>query len=336
MSDNFMFAINAVVPLVLIMALGYFLRARKILDSGFFQGCDKLVFKCLLPATLFCNIYSIENFSHVKWDIVIYSVACIFLICFIGIIVATLTVKNRLSRGVVVQCFFRSNTALVGLPLATSLGGEPAAAIMSVVLGFGVPALNAIAVCVLSVYSDSGKISFSNVVKKILKNPLIIGAFAGLFVLAIRSLIPLNAAGEPVFSLAGSLPFLYETVDTLGSIATPVALVAIGGQLQFSSGSRASIKNIVIGSLGRMVLAPVVAVLLAMLLDNLGVLSLGTADYAVLLPFFGSPVAVSSAIMASEMNSDADLARQYTLWTSLLLIVTLPPMIMVLRHMGLL
>ena len=336
MFANFMFAVNAVVPLVLLMALGYVFRVKGFLTLEFFQGCEKLVFKLMLPATLFCNIYTIESFSHVKWDIVVYVVCAIFIVMGAGVALCSLTVRNRLSRGAAVQCVFRSNTALVGLPLATSLGGEAASSIMSVALGFGVPVLNLLSVCVLSVYSGSKKVKLSQVLRKIVTNPLIAGCLLGLLALAVRAALPRDAAGEPVFSLEVDLKVLYSAIETLGSMASPVALLAIGGQLHFTAAAPGSLKNILVGSLGRMVLAPALVISLAYLLDKVGLLALSSADYAVLLPFFGSPVAVSSAIMASEMGSDADLARQYSLWTSLLLIVTLPVLIMAMRVLGLL
>ena len=207
---------------------------------------------------------------------------------------------------------------------------------MSVALGFGVPVLNMLSVVILTIYTGKERIRPLQLIRRVFSNPLIIGCLCGLGTLAVRALLPKDASGLPVFSLQQDLTFLYDAIETLGSIASPLALIAIGGQLRFTSSAPGSLRNILVGSLGRMVAAPVIVIAIGYLLDRAGVLSLSTADYAVLLPFFGSPVAVSSAIMASEMGSDADLARQYTLWTTLMLVLTLPVMIMSMRHLGLL
>jgi predicted permease len=51
---------------------------------------------------------------------------------------------------------------------------------------------------------------------------------------------------------------------------------------------------------------------------------------------FGSPVAVSSAVMAGEMGNDDQLASQYVVWTSLGSMVTVFLMVVGLKSIGLL
>jgi predicted permease len=45
-------------------------------------------------------------------------------------------------------------------------------------------------------------------------------------------------------------------------------------------------------------------------------LECGTAQFPALVALFGSPVSVSSAIMASEMHNDEQLATQLVVWTT--------------------
>ena len=65
-------AVNAVAPIVLMIALGYFLRRKGMLGEGFLKNGNKLVFQLCLPSMLFVNIYSIESLADIHWDIVIY------------------------------------------------------------------------------------------------------------------------------------------------------------------------------------------------------------------------------------------------------------------------
>lgn len=71
-----------------------------------------------------------------------------------------------------------------------------------------------------------------------------------------------------------------------------------------------------VGTLGRIVFAPVLGIGAAILLGRWGILSCGHAEYPALIALFGSPVAVSSAIMAAGMKNDAQLATQLVVWTS--------------------
>jgi predicted permease len=54
---------------------------------------------------------------------------------------------------VLTQCSFRSNYAIIGIPLALSLGGEEAVAFASVLSAVAVPVFNILAVIILSHYS---------------------------------------------------------------------------------------------------------------------------------------------------------------------------------------
>ena len=59
-----------------------------------------------------------------------------------------------------------------------------------------------------------------------------------------------------------------------------------------------------------------------------------SAAYPALLALFGSPMAVSSAVMAQEMDNDGVLAGQLVVWTSFFSIITLFVFILALRTLG--
>ena len=67
-----------------------------------------------------------------------------------------------------------------------------------------------------------------------------------------------------------------------------------------------------------------------------GILSCGVNEYPALIAMFGSPVAVSSAVMAGAMGSDEQLATPLVVWTSLLSILTIFAQVCVLMSIGLL
>jgi predicted permease len=67
-----------------------------------------------------------------------------------------------------------------------------------------------------------------------------------------------------------------------------------------------------------------------------GLLSCGVQEYPALIAMFGSPVAVSSAVMAGSMGSDEQLATQLVVWTSIFSIFTIFAEVCILMMMGLL
>ena len=81
-------AFNAVVPIILIVLLGYFLRRKQFLSDNFLSVGNKLVFRVLLPVMLFINVYNIPSFSSIPWDIVVYCIATTLLLFALGLVAA--------------------------------------------------------------------------------------------------------------------------------------------------------------------------------------------------------------------------------------------------------
>lgn len=344
-------AINAVLPIVLTIALGYFLKKIKLLNGTFLEVANKFVFKVCLPCLLFINIYNgMESFANVNWTVVLYVVIVVLVLFGIGLLVSMLTTKDNKRMGVILQCTFRSNYAIIGLTLIGNLGGD--VALGSIVSAFSIPLYNVLAVIALSVFvkdehegdnaQNSGVPSRSkkNVVVKVLlnivKNPLIIGVFVGLVFVAVREILVAAcgvSAAELPFRFDNQLAFLYGVVKNVSVIATPLALIVLGGQFEFSA-VKGMAKEIVVGTLFRIVFAPLIGVGIAILLDSYTSIEFGAAAYPTLIALFGTPVAVASAIMAGEMNNDKQLATQLVVWTSIGSIFTLIAIVAVLIATG--
>ena len=147
-----MTAVNAVVPIILLIGLGYFLRQRGVLSDLFVKNGGALVFKVLLPVLLFVNIYDMGDLSDVDWAAVLFCVGAVVALFLLGIPVALLGTRDPLRRGVLWQCVFRSNYNIIGLPLAAALGGEEALTFASIVAALVVPLYNVFAVISLCVF----------------------------------------------------------------------------------------------------------------------------------------------------------------------------------------
>ena len=317
-------AVNALFPLIITILLGYILKRKGFLTQEFLRVGNKIVFNICLPAMLFVNVYDIAGFSSINWDIVLYAIGAFFLVVAVGYVITLLTTPVPERRGVIWQCTFRSNFGIIGLSLAAALGGDEAVAVAAIVSSFTVPLFNVVSVIALSVFTDGGKgkTSVKKIILNILKNPLILGVAAGLAVLGIRELQ--NAVfGQLIFSMER---------DTY----TPLALLVLGGQFEFSA-VKGLLKEIVSGTVSRVVIAPLIGIGCAILISaHTTLLSCGVNEYPALIAMFGSPVAVSSAVMAGNMGSDEQLATQLVVWTSIFSIVTIFAQVCILMGMGLL
>ena len=319
----FITALNAVVPIILLIGLGYILRQKDFLSAGFLQVGNKLVFKLMLPCMLFINVYSIPSLLDIRWDITVYALGAILLIFLLSLFTAIRVTPIPERRGVILQCCFRSNFVIIGLPLAASLGGAEAEAMAAVLSAVSVPLFNVLAVISLSVFvgrKESFLKSAGNILKGIITNPLIIAVLLAMSCLAVRGLQNLWF-GEVLFRLDAQAAFFFDALRTLKNGTTPLALMVLGGQFTFSA-VKALKKEIIAATLWRIVLAPIIGIGGAVLLTSFGVLSCTGADYPALIALFGSPVAVSSAIMAKGMGGDEQLATQLVVWTTLFSAIT--------------
>lgn len=329
-------AINAVLPIILTILLGYCLRRKGFFTEDFLKLGNRLVFMICLPCMLFVNVYDIESLGAIRWDVVFYCVAMTLLLFILGLGSAIAATKVPERRGVILQCTFRSNFAIIGLPLAATLGGEEAQAAAAIIAAFAVPVFNILAVISLSVFTGRGaeRGSMKGILRNILQNPLILAISLGLLCLVLR-MMQVRLFGEVVFALRKQGKFLYTTIGYLKAIASPLALLVLGGQFEFTA-VKGMFREVLVGTVWRTVLAPLLGIGVAAALSVSGIIVFGAAEYPALIALFGSPVAVSSAIMAEQMHNDSQLATQLVVWTSLCAIVTIFLQVCVLMAAGLL
>ena len=338
--DTLLYSLNAVLPILILIGIGYLLKKFKFFDENFLQIGNKFVFRIALPALLFYTIYNIDNFNDINLPVIVYSVIGVSLMFIIGLIIAITTTKKENQRGVIWQVVFRANYAIIGIPLAEALGGTEAVAVVALVSAFIVPLINIFAVIALTTFikdEDNNTHPFKQTVLKIVKNPLIIAIFLGLIVLWIRSFIPVDPLTlKPIFSIKNNIEFLYLVIKWIGQIASPLALIILGGTFEFFA-IRNMAKQVVVGTFSRVVIAPLMTLPLAIILsNNTTFFNFTSTDYPALIALFASPVAVVSAIMAREMKNDEKLAVQLVVWTTTISIVSIFIIVFIFRSIGLL
>ena len=311
-------ASNAVLPIVLVILFGNILRSTGFLNDNFVKVGNKLIFKIGLTCSLFINVYNITDFSSISWGFILFVYIITAILFVFGYVTAVMTTKVKERRGVILQCVFRCNFAIIGLSLATAIGGDAAAAMTSLVSAFILPVFNIMGVVALSLFvhtDGSKKFNLKPVLLGIVKNPMVMGAFAGLVCILIRELQGM-LFGSTVFSIKENLPFVYTALNNIKVMTTPLALIITGAQFRFSA-VKGMFKEIAVGTLWRIVFAPIIGLTTALLLRHYGLLSFGTGELATLIALFGAPAAVSSAVMAGEMGNDEQLATQHVVWTSI-------------------
>lgn len=337
MFDVFSYAFNSVAPILLLVLLGFLLKKLHFAGDEFFKKANSLVFNVFLPILLFTNVYSLESLSEVNWKAAVYSVFAVFLFLGVGAICTALFVREHNQKGVMLQCSFRSNHAIIGIPLAQSLGGAQALAFASLLSAIAIPLFNVLAVFCLSHYADSKKKpTILQTAVKTVKNPLILGVACGAAALLVRSFLPLGTDGAPAFTVKEDIPFLWTAVKSAASIASPLSLIILGARFDFSAIKNLA-KPITLGVILRNFIAPALGIgLAAFLSKRFGLFEVTKNELPGYISVFGSPVAVSSAVMVGEIGGDDQLATQLVVWTSVISLFSVFITVFILKSFALL
>ena len=313
---SFEFAVNAVMPLIIMVALGYVLKRIGLIKPDFARAANKLVFRVLLPALLFLNVYKIESVGDISINYVIYALISVLLIFLIVAPLTAVFTDKRERRGVLLQASFRSNFALVGVALALALFGDKGVGAAALLSSVAIPTYNILAVVALSVFSGGGeKPSVKKMLLAIVKNPLIIATLLGLLCVIVRA--PLGAFGVG-FRLS-DIKIVYKVLEYLSDASTPITLLVLGAQFEFYEIGEMK-REIIIGTAIRVLIVPVLGLGIAYIFFRE---IFAPEQFAALIALFATPVAVSTVPMVQEMGGDRALASQLVVWTTILSGVTL-------------
>lgn len=206
-------------PLFILIALGWMLvRWRKWPDS-ITEALNRVVFKIALPAMLFRLMSDFGQSPPVDARLLIAFFGSCLIVFVLGRVIANRLFKlDGISGSVFALGGIFSNNVMLGLPIATVMLGEKAIPSVALVLVFNGLILWTLATVSVE-WVKHGALNlkgFGKTAISVLKNPLIIAILSG-----------------TLFSLTGiPLPEMIDKpVSMLGTIAVPLALVALGMSL---------------------------------------------------------------------------------------------------------
>ncbi len=311
--ESLKLSLEAVTPIFLMMLLGYVLKRMRFVDEKVFDSINKLVFKIFLPVLLFHNIYQTKSAQGFGIAANLFTFTAIAVLCVfaIGLLAVFFITKDNAKRGVILQGFFRTNFAILGVPLVSYICGDDTTGLSALMVALVVPLFNILGVISLELFKG-GTIHLKKILKGIVTNPLIIGCVAGMVFLLFKIELP---------------QVLEKTVSDIAHVASPLALVVLGAGFTFTS-IKGYVKENVIVLLARLVVLPAIILFLAAYLGFQG------EAFACLLVTFGGPIAVSSFSMAQQMGGDKTLAGQLVVLTSAFCILTLFVWIFVFGSLG--
>ncbi len=287
--------LNSLVPIFAVIGLGIVLRRRSFLDEAATRNFNRFAYYLGLPLFLFYKLSGAiaEGGLASRYTFTLIVTTVVAMLC--GWVVATIAGIRFASRGAFVQASLRGNLAFIGLPLVAFLitdleanQRESIEAAMLVSLAPVIIFFNVASVAMLAIYNEGSESNFSwrGVLRNIGTNPILLACLAGVLVQRLGWRVP---------------EAIERTCQIIGATAFPMALIGIGSQLaQFSFSSQ--IRLPMASTAIKCVVCPVACWAIAMSMGLSG------AERQVLVVLAAMPTAVSSYVLAEQMNSDAELA----------------------------
>jgi predicted permease len=306
--------VNIVLPVFLVIGVGYALARKGFIDSDLNAALAKLVFYVAAPALLFRSTAITPLYKAVQVEVLLVAAAVTVVFAF-GIYIATSRMAPA-RRGVLTQGTHRSNIVFVGLPVIMNAYGDSVLGPAAVLIGFMVVIYNLLAVLVLTLphrdRNANASLVWGKTLLEMVKNPLILGSGAGIL----------------YSSLGIGLPVVFDrSFELIGRIAMPVALLTVGADLDLKK-LKAEIGPASFAALVKLIVYPGVV--------YIGLRSLGVEGMALQFPvlIMAAPTAVVSYIMALEMKGDGRLAAAIVIATTLGSMLTISGWLVFFLFMG--
>ena len=139
---------SVIVPIFLMMCLGYFIMRRKVIDRKGADQLNNIVFKFLLPVQLFMNIFTSDLAQAMNWKLIGYSMGMVLLSYLALNLFVPRLFPGKRQNVPMVHAMFRSNYVIFGLVV---VGGfyPNEVAVASVLAAFVIPVYNVLAVILL-------------------------------------------------------------------------------------------------------------------------------------------------------------------------------------------
>lgn len=318
MLQNFLVAVNAVVPFLCYLALGWGARKAGAVDIPFLNRLTKLVFAVMFPFMTFNNIYAADPGNTPSPSLLVFVGSGILLLEGLMLVVVPRLVKENPRRGVIIQAMYRSNFVLFGLPLTVTIFGEEKASIVAMLVTLVLTIYNSTSVVILELFNDGGdpshRVTAGDLLSRLVRNPMLQGCALGLVFYCFQIRLP-GCIASPIANIA--------------NMTTPLAMFALGGTLRFEAIAK-NLRYLIPVLGGKLVIIPLVLMPVAYAIGLRGV------ELFLVLAVFGTPVASGSYPMAMNMGGDGELAGQFVFLSTVASIFTLFLWIFCMGNIGLL
>ena len=212
--NDFIFSLNTVLPVFILVMVGWYIRHRGTVDESFIGAVSNVVFYYALPAGIFMDVATTDLHELVNPRFVAVTMLGTAGVFFTAWFVISRIYHDGREVAAAVHSAYRGNYIYIGVPIIQNILQTTTLTCSVLVITFVLSLYNVLAVLILSVYSgDMSQLNFKHLALTLLKNPMIIATLLG---------IAYALTGLPLTPVAA------KSLGYLKVIASPLALLMIG------------------------------------------------------------------------------------------------------------
>lgn len=291
--SNLYIILKQLLIMFLFMLLGFLLYKNKKIDNDGSKSIANLLIYIVLPCSILTSF--INNNMEIPSKLFLGSIALSLLCLMISISISSLLFKNKAIDNFGVSF---SNAGFMGIPIITSVLDEK----------YLIYASSYIALLNILQYFYGQKLLLGETILKnkwdIIKNPLVISFFLGIMIYVFQYQVP------DVFN---------SLSKSLASINSPLAMILLGAYIAQVRGVSSFLnKNLVISSMVRLVIIPIITIFIFKLLN---------VSKEIILPLIicvSAPVGSNLAVYAQKLDKDYIYSVELVSVSTVLSLVTMP------------
>lgn len=291
----------ALTPIFAMILMGFILRQRRMIADEFWLPCETLNYYYMFPALMFSQV---AKANLMQFPIRPIAIAILGAVGTGVLALYAWRLWNRQPGSVfssVIQGSLRPNT-YVGVAAAAAMYGNTGLTLTSISIAIAIPLLNVASVIALMRYGSGGAPTVRQVVRALIKNPVIMAVLSG-----------------AVFNISGlSFPGAISSIlSILGAASLPLGLLAVGAGLDMKAAGTAR---------GPVLQSSVIKLILVPLSTFWIGLSLGIQGPALttIVLFNSLPCTPSAYIMAKLLGGDYRLSAGIITVQTALAAITMP------------
>ena len=304
----FLTSISSIIPIVVIIILGYVLQVRGWFAGDFGDNLSKLIMNVALPASIFVSVLkylTLDKLVSLSGGL-LYTFGAFILTYIVAYIVVKVFKVPAGRRGTVINTFVNANTIFIGLPLNVALFGDNALPYFLIYYITNTISTWTLGVYIMTSDSESGKSEVAAKFdwKRLLPAPLV-GFLVALVFLGLRIPVPSCAT---------------STLTYIGDIVAPLSLIYIG--IVLAKAGLNSIrfdKDTIVTLIGRFVFAPAIMFALLYLVGK----GLPSDEVKTFIVQSAAPALAVLPILASQGDGDVEFATNVVTISTVLFVVVI-------------